>query len=306
MNAYTNRAPADILDLIASHGRWLQSENSAARMGKQLRLDHMDFGAIKLQKKLLRQSHFMSCGFSCADLRESEFISADLSNCDLSAADLTKANFTKANLSGADLSRAVLIQTDFSEAHLGPHASEHGARHTKLSGAVMQGTSFARAQLVDTNFDKAKLEAADFSFAKLQNVSFKGADLRGVQFALADLGEGMAEAIAAAGGQLAKSFEPGVLEEIIAQHALWVATDGGKGIRAGLRGAHLVNARLVDVDLSGADLSLANLVGADLTGARLICTDLRGANLSRARMTGADFRGALLDGAHGFMPAGSL
>lgn len=116
----------------------------------------------------------------------------------------------------------------------------------------------------------------------------------------------MAEQITAAGGELAPRLQPGGLEEIVARHAAWIASDGASGSRAGLRGCWLVNAWLAGADLSGADLSLANLAGADLTGAKLICADLRGANLSRAKLAGADFRGALLDGSHGFMPTGSL
>ena len=60
------------------------------------------------------------------------------------------------------------------------------------------------------------------------------------------------------------------LKCILADHALWLADDGGK------------RANLSEADLSGANLRRANLSGANLSGA-----DLRGANLSRADLSWA-------------------
>ena len=73
------------------------------------------------------------------------------------------------------------------------------------------------------------------------------------------------------------------LKIILAQHVLWLNSNGGE--RADLRRADLRGA-----NLRGADLREADLRGADLRGA-----DLRGADLRWANLRGADLRGADLD-----------
>ncbi|WP_341705439.1 pentapeptide repeat-containing protein [Ferrovibrio sp.] len=304
-----SKAPADLSDLLASHGRYLQSMGGAVRMGRQLKLEHVDFGAINWQRKLLDHVALAHCRLSCSDLRHSSFQEASLPACDFSAADLSGADFSGADLRGADLSRAVLTKTRFIATGLGPYRDgddEGGGRTTRMTGAVIKGTSFARAVLDGVQFDRADLDGADFAFARLENVEFGTADLRRVDFGLADLGPGMAEAVTAAGGRPPKRLSADEVDAVLASHADWIASNGRKGSRAGLQGACLIDASLAHADLSGADLSGANLAGADLGGARLICTDLRGANLSRAKLGGADFRGAMLDGSHGFLPSGSL
>ena len=64
------------------------------------------------------------------------------------------------------------------------------------------------------------------------------------------------------------------LKEILAQHVLWLDSDGEQGRRADLEGANLREAKLRganlrEADLEGADLSGAQLEGADLSGAQL-------------------------------------
>jgi len=70
------------------------------------------------------------------------------------------------------------------------------------------------------------------------------------------------------------------LKRILADHALWLAKNGGN--RADLHGADLSEANLSLADLSGANLREANLRGADLSGA-----NLREAGLSWADLSGA-------------------
>ncbi len=93
---------------------------------------------------------------------------------------------------------------------------------------------------------------------------------------------------------------------ILAQHELWVHSDGERGKRADLQGAELMGANLEGISLVGAnlwrtDLTGANLKGADLKRAdlRSAClrgADLRGANLMDADISGIDFSGANLEG----------
>jgi len=310
MNSLATYAPCPprFSDLLESHSRFISSMGKQVQMGKRLQCERIDFGAIKLMGRNLTRASLPLCKLSCADLRESSFAEAELMACDLSAADLTAANFIKADLRGADLSRAVLANTRFNDAQLGPYqsAQDIASQATRLHAAKITGASFSGATLLEAAFDKANLQDTSFAFARLENVSFRGADLRGANFAKADLGDGMTEVIESAGGKVARPMTKDHLLEAIAQHAEWIASDGRRGSRAVLHGLNLAGARLVAADLSGADLSEVNLAGADLSGAKLICTDLRNANLGRATVQNADFRGAMLDGAFGFMPAGSL
>ena len=92
------------------------------------------------------------------------------------------------------------------------------------------------------------------------------------------------------------------LNEILANHKLWIDSNSKYGNRANLCGANLSDANLRDANLrganlSGADLSDANLYRADLLGANLSDTNLRDANLSGADLRCANLRGANLSGA---------
>ena len=97
------------------------------------------------------------------------------------------------------------------------------------------------------------------------------------------------------------------LNEILANHKLWIDSKSKYGNHANLcdadlsganlRGADLRGANLNDTDLRGADLSGANLRGADLNGANLHRADLHRADLRDADLNGANLRGANLCGA---------
>ena len=54
------------------------------------------------------------------------------------------------------------------------------------------------------------------------------------------------------------------LNEILANHKLWIDSNSEYGNRANLCGANLSDANLCDADLSGANLRGANLRGANL------------------------------------------
>ena len=87
------------------------------------------------------------------------------------------------------------------------------------------------------------------------------------------------------------------LNEILANHKLWIDSNIEYGNRANLRGASLRGAdlrgaNLCDADLSGADLSDANLRGASLHYANLRGADLRGANLCDANLCDANLSDA--------------
>ena len=95
------------------------------------------------------------------------------------------------------------------------------------------------------------------------------------------------------------------LKSILAEHKIWIQSNGVQGQRADLRGAYLYRADLRGADLSGAKLNGANLIYADLTGAHLeganltdanlTDADLTDANLTRANLTRANLTGTILD-----------
>ena len=78
------------------------------------------------------------------------------------------------------------------------------------------------------------------------------------------------------------------LKSILAEHKIWIQSNGVQGQRADLRGANL----------GGADLRGAYLYRADLRGANLICAYLTHADLTHADLTHADLTGAHLEGAN--------
>ena len=95
----------------------------------------------------------------------------------------------------------------------------------------------------------------------------------------------------------------GELNEIVADHAEWLATAGAHGARADLSGADLTGADLTGVDLRSAILNGAKLSGAmlrhtKLTGAYLWGADLQGANLWYADLRSANLRGVNLRDAY--------
>lgn len=88
------------------------------------------------------------------------------------------------------------------------------------------------------------------------------------------------------------------LRTILANHKLWVITDGAQGSRA-----NLSNAKLESVNLEGAILKRANLYKAQLRGAKLKGADmqeatLRGADLQEANLSRSNLKGAILEEAY--------
>jgi uncharacterized protein YjbI with pentapeptide repeats len=95
---------------------------------------------------------------------------------------------------------------------------------------------------------------------------------------------------------------PPPLQQTLADHSLWLATNGQQGRRANLRRADLQGLDLAGADLRSAimdeaQLQNANLSGASLGEARLRDADLAGANLRGANLEGAHLRNASLEGA---------
>ena len=83
---------------------------------------------------------------------------------------------------------------------------------------------------------------------------------------------------------------PKSFEEILADHHLWLESQGKDGKQANLSGWDLSGKNLVERDLREANLSGANLQGADLSRANLEKADLTAANLRNAKLLEANFQ----------------
>jgi uncharacterized protein YjbI with pentapeptide repeats len=86
------------------------------------------------------------------------------------------------------------------------------------------------------------------------------------------------------------------LKSILANHKLWIETNGVQGQCARLEGADLRGANLEGANLYYADLEGATLEGATLKGADLQYANLTGADLQYANLEGATLKGAILTG----------
>lgn len=153
-----------------------------------------------------------------------------------------------------------------------------------LNGAILNGSSLARASLPFADLQGAHLDKADLTGihlegANLYNAYLSGSDLQGSNFTGANL-------------------KSSTLNDVQAK--------GANFVDAYLEGSHLVHGDFEKADFSNAHLNSAHLNsailpnaifdGADLNSAILQQAILRGADLSRATLYGADFRGADLTG----------
>ncbi len=72
-----------------------------------------------------------------------------------------------------------------------------------------------------------------------------------------------------------RRIDSGELKKILADHRMWMESEGAEGHRADLRSSHLVIADLFEAYLRRADLSGSDLNGADLRGADIHGADFR-------------------------------
>ena len=200
------------------------------------------------------------------DLRDADFIGANLINvtlhgANLMAANLEETNLKGANLIGANLEGAILVKTNLMEATLFG-ATLNGAN---LNGAILvkihlNGANLNGANLMDTN-----LEGAILVKARLVKTTLEGANLKGANLMDANL-------------------------------------EGAILVRAIMNGANLNGVNLERAKLRDANLNRADLEGANLNRAILVKANLEGANLNRANLEGANLEEAFLKGARDCTP----
>jgi uncharacterized protein YjbI with pentapeptide repeats len=288
--------------------------------------DREDFGSSNFTGADLRGMNLRG-----ADLRGALFESADLREADLSGARLDQAVLAHANLTGTRLEGASLVEANLGKAHLESTVLDRadltravltGARleQTKMQGATLDETSLIDAHLrrVDARglsgerlqLLKMTIEEVDFGGAKLAETVFLQLDLRGTNFAGADL---------TTCTFLGCDLREVVFNQATMRNARFVEScrlGGAKLIEADLTGANLRGCSLAGADLRRAtldeaalaecDLSKAKLYQAVARGTRFDVSDMRGADLmsanlmhasfARATIYGVDFRGANLYG----------
>jgi uncharacterized protein YjbI with pentapeptide repeats len=152
--------------------------------------------------------------------------------------------------------------------------------HIRLQRANLTNTNLANAHLTDADLTGANLSGAYLIEANLTGASLTDADLRGTRLTEANL----------AGAYLINADLTGAyLVDTNLTRAYLIDADltGVHGATTGLHSAFLIRAKLIDADLTGANLTNANLTEVDLTGANLTNADLSNANLTRAKLAAA-------------------
>lgn len=201
-----------------------------------------------------------------------------------------RANFAYRNLTGLNLACKNLSEADF-------------------TGAIMvecdlSGTNLQRALLFCANLTKAKLVRANLTRADMRGAVLKGADLTAAELFNADLREGAiyTKRMASDLQGVAVDTDPSDMSRAKMVNANLTQANMAGAVAmmvdftdAILKGANLAKANLKNATLEGADLEGADLSRADLRGAVLRNANLYGATMIAADRTGCDETGALTD-----------
>src|SRR6266516_7723119 len=93
-------------------------------------------------------------------------------------------------------------------------------------------------------------------------------------------------------------LSPDQIEQLLAEHRLYLETEYHGGHRANFASADLTGRDFSGLNLRGIKMDRAVLRGADFTGAHLQSANLVGALAEEARFDKADLTGARLSGAN--------
>jgi fluoroquinolone resistance protein len=202
----------------------------------------------------------------------------DLSRADFTDLDLTDATFEGCVITGATLSGTILASARFSNCRI------VGCRFADcdLRGAVFEtcvfceghaaaGVAFAFSRLDEARFTDCDLSFATFERTDLHGLEAAGCTLRGARFVKVDFSRLVGRKIV----KWAGTFRDCNLE----------LADLG-AIR--MPGCAIVDSRLREAILVGADFEGADLAGCDLSGAVTAGATFTRADLRRADLTGLD------------------
>ncbi|APX23363.1 MAG: hypothetical protein CML50_24515 [Rhodobacteraceae bacterium] len=182
---------------------------------------------------------------------------------------LDHANFTGANLQGSTFAKANLTSANFTGADLGPSAKYPAVN---FSGANLTKTVFTGAEMPETNFTFATFHCTDFSQTNLLEATF-GA----TQNILADT-------------TCRTNFTGASLEIDL------ITDPSSPDRRANWRVSDFTNANFHGVDPAKVNFRGQDLSGAILTDTNLAALDFTGANLSEVKLDRAFLQHAVFDG----------
>lgn len=160
----------------------------------------------------------------------------------LSYLNLESAHLNNANLSGFNLGHINLRQAQ--------------ARNVNFKDAKFLRAIMAHAMLESSTFKRANLHAVDFTAANLRATIFEDADCTEAQFIQANLSSAF---LLSTNMRRANLGSAKLINAIL---------DDTQFIDANLRAANLKGANFRRVNFSGADLSFSNLIGTNLAAAR--------------------------------------
>ena len=181
---------------------------NVARVRTVTVLFQLDARRIGYVFEFLRESGLMSnqpnksiVSLSNADLKEVNFVDADLDEADLSGANLSKANLSfaslyEANLSGAKLSEANLSFASLYEANLsGAKLSEANLKEADLSFVSLDEATLSNADLTGATLSNADLSFANLYKANLSGVNLDGANLKDATYIITEKLEKQAKSL---------------------------------------------------------------------------------------------------------------
>ena len=186
-----------------------------------------------------------------------------------------------ASFAGADLSGLVLEGIDFKRANL---------NGTKFTGARLAGSDFFSCDLTDAVLEGADLKKANLDGTTLRRANLSKADLRG-----ASLFATIIESANLNGADLRDTRIIGYLRGATLVDAN--LANANIGADPGNQSMGVMRAQFVSADLTGADFTDANLFKADFSFASLRKAKLVNANLQNADLASTDFTGADVTGA---------
>ncbi len=315
----------------------------AARLGgARAVLAYHDLSGLSLVGRDFSHADLTGCDLMQAAMANSKFdyaimFGANMTGCDLHGASLVRAdlrgvclrgaNLVDADMTGADLREKLIGFTGEKEASYASDAKPRptdtseadlsGANLTqsRLSGITAINSNFRDAILKDSTLVHADLQGANFCGANLENSDLTKCDLRGAQFHNAILVDANLEKAnlqqADLAGALTNAVAGATLQDLplsvdamLAQHRMWVETNGQKGKQIDIsrfdlrrttifRHAKLTMMQAREAILYGVDFTESELQAADFQGA-----DLRSASFARADLRGSRFQKALFNSAN--------
>jgi len=169
---------------------------------------------------------------------------------------------------------------------------------TDMTGADLRDADFGYAHVAGSKMDGANLTGAYFREAALMDTSLRGTNchhaiLSGASLIGADLSDAILES--------ARISDRALLMQAKLHNARMAGADlttsdlsNAEFIRADLKGANLNQAFLQGADFTDADLTAAQMFRTDLANARLVRADLTNVNLGFARLIDTNMQCAKL------------